>query len=108
MLDDKLSGKRNRYGRVNNPSAFCERNIYLYYSMETEETKGLYYLAQQFIHPVKVLRKIEVPVKKDKNTREIYLLPAFLGRKGYDPVFKALEKLKGWFKELSSHESRRL
>ena len=137
-----------------NPSAFCERNIYLYYSMETEETKGLYYraargkymwdpleeefhlfltsihyvskellekieeragvvcdeelhdlrfriqpvlvyyLAQQFIHPVKVLRKIEVPVKKDKNTREIYLLPAFLGRKGYDPVFKALEKLK--------------
>ena len=36
------------------------------------------YLAEQFVDPVKVLRKIMKPEKKDKENREIYRMKAYL------------------------------
>lgn len=107
-----------------NGRAFRERNVYLYYTMETEEghpyyraARGKYlwepaeedfqlflisiheavkellehtektmavrsrlfqYLAEQFIDPVKVLRKIAKPVQLDQEGREIYRFRAYV------------------------------
>lgn len=149
----KRSSRRIKWTADVNEKAFCERNIYLYYSMENAQ--GLYYkaargkymwdpkeedfslflvsircasaelleraeessavlrpeeeikelrfkaqvmllysLAQQFIHPVKVLRKIEGPGEADEEGRAIYVFQAFLGKKGYDRNFKILEQLQ--------------
>jgi hypothetical protein len=146
------SQKKEWAGEVNE-KAFCERNIYLYYSMEHEEklyyqaargkymwepdeedfrlflasiyhlstellkraeesagifqseeeisrirfdmqTKLVYDLAQQFISPVKILRKIEKPEWTEESGREVYLFQAFLEKQGSDQIFKRLENLK--------------
>lgn len=116
--------KRPAWTGAVNERAFRERNVYLYYTMETEEghpyyraARGKYlwdpkeedfqlflisihevvkelmehaektlavrsrlfqYLAEQFIEPVKVLRKIAKPVRLDQEGREIYRFRAYL------------------------------
>jgi hypothetical protein len=52
------------------------------------QARLVYMLAQQFIHPVKILQKWE------KSEKGIYCFPAFLGTKGRSRTFRALEQLK--------------
>lgn len=124
--------KRPTWAGVVNEQAFCERNVYLYYTMETEEghpyyraARGKYlwepkeedfqlflisihevvkelmehtdktmavrsrlfqYLAEQFIEPVKVLRKIAKPVRLDQEGREIYRFRAYLKEDRQHPL----------------------
>lgn len=157
---DNVSAQRKnkrkwKWSGVVNKRAFCDRNIYLYYSMQVEGD-NLYYqtargkymwnpdeeefslfitsihhavkellekieeriilqwcddaymkakrfeiqaqifhcLTQQFIDPVKTLRKIAKPEITDKIGRAIYHFQASLGTKGYDQIFKEMERLK--------------
>lgn len=120
----KSERKRPAWTGPVNERAFRERNVYLYYTMETGEVHPYYraargkylwdpaeedfqlflisihevvkallehtektmavrsrlfqYLSEQFIDPVKVLRKIAKPVQLDQNGREIYRFRAYV------------------------------
>lgn len=153
-----IYGKKNctpKWKGKLNESAFCERNIYAYYSMDVE-VEGLYYkmtrgkylwdpdeeelhlfissihhatkellerieekypevwtekiqikeqkfkiqadlfysIIQQFVHPIETLRKLAEPEKEDGAGRKIYCFQAHIGTKGYDKVYKSLERLQ--------------
>lgn len=58
------------------------------------QAEVFYCLIQQFVHPVETLAKLADPLKEDNEGRQIYCFQAQVGMKGYNKVYKNIEKLQ--------------